>query len=101
MIKYEDLLNNTERSLHDIVDYFRVNYKLQIINLEKKVNNILDSTHFKKLQNYEKLFGFNEAKKGNFFREGKSNQWKKELNKEQINKVEKAFKKNMIALGYL
>ena len=101
VIKYEDLLNNTEHSLRKIAEYFRVNYKLEIINLEKKIKNILDSTNFKKFQDYEKLFGFNEAKKGNFFREGKSKQWKKELNKEQINKIEKAFRKKMITLGYL
>ena len=101
VIKYEDLLNNTEHSLRNITEYFRINYKLEIINLEKKIKNILDSTNFKKFQDYEKLFGFNEAKKGNFFREGKSKQWKKELNKEQINKIEKAFRKKMITLGYL
>ena len=95
------MLNNTEHSLRNITEYFRINYKLEIINLEKKIKNILDSTNFKKFQDYEKLFGFNEAKKGNFFREGKSKQWKKELNKEQINKIEKAFRKKMITLGYL
>ncbi len=101
VIKYEDLLNDTEHSLRIITEYFSLNYKLEIINLEKKVKNILESTNFKKFQEYEKLFGFNEAKKGNFFREGKSMQWKKELNKEQINKIEKAFRKNMITFGYL
>ena len=101
VIKYENLLNNTEHSLRKIAEYFRVNYNLEIINLEIKIKNILDSTNFKKFQDYEKLFGFNEAKKGNFFREGKSKQWKKELNKEQINKIEKAFRKKMITLGYI
>ena len=101
IIKYEDLLYNTEDSLRNIIDYFYVNYKFKISNLEKKIKNILDSTSFKKLQKHEKIFGFNEAKKGNFFREGKSMQWKKELTKEQRNKIEKAFKENMVILGYL
>ena len=101
VIKYEDLLNNTESSLRNIIDYFYVNYKLNISNLEKKIKNILDSTNFTNLQKHEKIFGFNESKNKNFFREGKSMQWKKELTKEQVKKIEKAFRKNMIFLGYL
>ena len=44
--------------------------------------------------------GFAEAANGPFFREGRKNQWKKILNKDQIKKIENKFSKTMLAFGY-
>ena len=44
--------------------------------------------------------GFDEASNGPFFREGKKNQWKRILNKDQIKKIENKFSKTMLAFGY-
>ena len=46
--------------------------------------------------------GFLEKGKGEFFfRKGKVGDWKEKLNKDQTQKIEKAFKAEMIELGYL
>ena len=101
IIKYEDLSKNTEKVLWNIVNFFQKNYKLEFKNIEKKISNILQSTNFDTLQEYEKKFGFNEARNGFFFRKGKINQWRKELSQKEINIIEEAFKDVMNELGYL
>ena len=101
IIKYEDLLNNTEKILWSIINFFCQNYKIKFSNVEKKINNIIESTNFKKLQNYEKKFGFNESRNNMFFRVGRSMQWKKELSIIEKNKIEKEFNSTMNTLGYL
>ena len=45
-------------------------------------------------------FKVNPSKKP-FFRKGKVGDWKEKLNKDQTQKIEKAFKAEMIELGYL
>ena len=71
------------------------------VNYEKiKSSNYLST--FTNLKNYElnnKFFENNSSE--NFFRIGKSGNWKKELNKDQIKKIEDSFKIEMINLGYL
>ena len=53
-------------------------------------------------QNFEEKNNFFENNSSeNFFRIGKSGNWKKELNKDQIKKIEDSFKREMINLGYL
>ena len=101
IIKYEDLLKNTESILWNIENFFFQNYKLKFTNIENKIKNILDSTNFKKFQDYEKKFGFNESRNNIFFRKGKARQWEKKLYEAEKSKIEKKFKKTMNALGYL
>ena len=48
----------------------------------------------------EKKFGFQEATKSMFFRKGKSMQWKRDLTKLQINKIESTFGPVMKKLEY-
>ena len=100
-VRYENLLNDTKIVLTEIINFFKSNFNVNLKNENIKFNNIIKSTDFKNLQKYEKKFGFSEAAKSIFFRKGESAQWKKELTNEQIKKIEKLFKKNMIALDYL
>ena len=57
---------------------------------------------FENLKNLEIKEGFkvNPSKKP-FFRKGKVGDWKEKLSKDQTQKIEKAFKAEMIELGYL
>ena len=80
------------------------NSKLDMV----KLNKTLKSTEFKKMQSLEKVQDFTEAmidqKTGtrkSFFRLGPDNDWKKHLKKKNIEKIEQAFEKEMIELGYL
>ncbi len=108
LIKYEDLIFNKEESLKKILKFI---HKLKNINFEineKKFQNVIDSTSFESMQKLERKKGFNESsinektgEKIAFFNLGPKNDWKKSLDLEVINKIEKAFKKEMTELGYL
>ena len=75
------------------------------MQLEVNYEKIISSNNlsaFKNLKNFEKKKKFFENNSAeNFFRRGKSGNWKKELNKDQIKKIEDNFKIEMINLGYL
>ena len=109
IIKYEDLLENTENTLNKIIIFFEENYGCKFHNKNEVLENIMKTTNFNSLKQHEKKYGFNEApyfyfKSGLaefFFREGKSKQWKEKLSKNQISLIETNFKKTMIELGYL
>ena len=100
IIKYEDLLSNSEKIFTNIIKFlsnimmFEVNYK--------KIKSSNNLSKFTKLKNFEAKNNFFENNSSeNFFRIGKSGNWKKELNKDQIKKIEDSFKNEMINLGYL
>ena len=78
--------------------------KLDITKLDK----IIETTEFAKMQKLEKQKGFREAKidsktgkKIPFFNLGAKNDWKKFLDPEIKLKIEKNFRKEMKELGYL
>ena len=50
---------------------------------------------------WDDLGGHFDPSKKPFFRKGKVGDWKEKLNKDQTQKIEKAFKAEMIELGYL
>ena len=108
LIKYEDLITDKEECLKKILKFI---YKLKNINFEIdeiKIKNIIESTSFENMKNLEKEKGFIEARtkkktaeKIPFFNLGSKNDWKKLLDLEIIEKIEKAFGKEMKELGYL
>ncbi|MDC1054723.1 sulfotransferase domain-containing protein, partial [Alphaproteobacteria bacterium] len=88
IIKYEDLITNKEVIIRQIKDFFNENYGIKIDNYNERLVNILETTKFKYMKEYESKNGFKEAKQwSNFFRKGKAEQWKDELNKEQQSKI--------------
>jgi hypothetical protein len=108
LIKYEDLVLDTEQTFTNILkfvaDLNKVNFSLD----KKKFNNCLKSTSFDNMQKLEDSENFKEAKinsitgkKIKFFNLGVKNDWKKLLDLEIIKKIEKAFEKEMKELGYL
>ena len=108
LIKYEDLIANKEQTLKKILKFI---HKLKNIKSEideVKLKNVIESTSFENMKNLEKNKGFIEARinketeqKIPFFNLGPKNDWKKSLDLVTINKIEKAFKKEMEELGYL
>ena len=75
IIKYEDLINNTEKHFLELIDFIRKDLKIQFKLNSKKFKNIITNTSFKKLQENENIIGFDEVYKGKFFRKGLSKQW--------------------------
>ena len=108
LLKYEDLIVDREKTFLKILEFI---YKLKKtkFDLDKtKFKNVLETTDFEKMKELEKKKGFFEAKinkktgqKIPFFNLGPKNNWKQLLDKKIIEKIENAFEKEMIELGYL
>lgn len=101
IIKYEDLITNKEGIIGQIRDFFNENYGIKINNYNERLVNILKTTKFEYMKDYETKNGFKEAKQwSSFFRKGKAEQWKDELKKEQQSKIEENFKEQMNEFKY-
>ena len=82
--------------------------KTKISINHSKIDKIIESTDFKKMQQLEKDKGFFEAAKHRdtkekitFFNKGPENNWKKLLDEKNKNKIEQAFNKEMKELNYI
>ena len=107
VIKYEDLENDTFKTLKNLIIYinslFEVNEKID----EIKINNCIKTTNFEILKHKEKKEGFPEnvySKKTNkeidFFHLGPKNKWEKVVPKEFHEKINNIFKKDLKNLKY-
>ncbi len=101
LIKYEDLVYNKRNIILKIIEFFKINYKIEILNRNIKIENIIKSTEFKNLQEIESKMGFVEASKfSKFFAVGKKEQWRSELKKNEVELIEKKFHELMKKLNY-
>ena len=106
LIKYEDLVSDTESQLEKIVKFLE---KFIPIKTNKEKNyNIVKSTSFDQLKSMEKKGLFKEGmvnkisnEKVDFFRLGPKNKWEDSLEKNIQKELEDTFKKEMRELGYL
>jgi len=108
LIKYEDLVNDKEKTFLKILNFLSKFKKTQFTLDTEKFTKVLETTDFKKMQNLEKKEGFREAKinqktgeKIPFFNLGPENNWKNKLDTALKDRIEKAFKPEMEELGYL
>ena len=101
IIKYEDLVTNKETVIKKVIEFFNKNFEIKINNTNNRLKNILRTTSFSYMKNMEVKNSFDEAMPwSDFFREGKKQQWKKVLNKEQQSKILNSFKEYMDLFGY-
>ena len=105
IIKYEDLIYKKKLVLDHIISFFYSNYGFKFDNLDIKILNIIKSTSFNKLKKEEEISGFKEKSNKNnngFFSVGEKNQWKKVLNKKQIDLINNntLFRKIMNRFNY-
>ena len=108
LIKYEDLINKRELTFLNILNFVHKITKSKIVLDKKKFDNTIKTTSFENMQKLEKEKGFSEAginirtgEKVPFFNLGPKNDWRQSLDLAIIQKIEKAFKKEMKELGYL
>ena len=108
LIKYEDLIADREKYFLESLKFIYKLNNTDFILDKSKFNNVLDTTSFEKLQRLENEEGFFEAKKDKktgkkipFFNLGPKNDWKTLLDQKIREKIEKAFRKEMIELNYL
>ena len=92
VLKYEDLVYKKEEAVKIIVNFFEKNFKIKFNSNDEKIANIVESTSFEELKSQENKYGFTEASSGAFFRRGEKNQWKNELNNQQIARLENKFR---------
>ena len=100
LVRYEDMMNNSEKTFRNILDYLSKFLPLKLNN--EKIKSALEITSFSNLTSMEKKTGFTEIGSGEkFFRKGEVGEWKKKLDPKLANRLEEAFKKEMIELNYL
>ena len=107
LIKYEDLISDTEKTFINIINFISklINSKIEIN--EKKLKKVIEATSFEKIQKLEKKSGFSEAKikkngeKINFFNLGPENDFNKFLDSKTREDIEKNFSNEMKELNYL
>ena len=107
LIKYEDLIKDTEKSFLKILKFIHKLNNSNFLLDKNKFDNVIKTTSFSNMQKLEKAKGFNESKIDNtgkkipFFNLGPKNDWKKILNLKIQKKIEDVFKEEMIELNYL
>jgi len=108
LIKYEDLIKNTKEKLIEVFNFFQTLGMNKSLYDDKKLDSVIKSTQFNNMKRLEKEIGFDESvmdkktnKKIPFFNLGPSNDWRNKLDTNLVNKIEKAFSKEMEELGYL
>ena len=100
VLKYEDVVYKKEDVIKTIIKFFEKNFKIKFNSNNLKIENIVESTSFKKLKSQETKYGFVEASSGDFFRKGEKNQWKNELNVKQIARLENKFRDFITKFSY-
>ncbi|WP_440635063.1 sulfotransferase domain-containing protein [Candidatus Pelagibacter sp. HIMB1746] len=107
LIKYEDLISKKKTVLIRVFKFLNqvgFSHNLNII----KLNKAIKTTEFNLMKSKEEKESFSEAlpdketgKRRVFFNLGPKNDWRKILDKKNIEKIEKHFKDEMLELGYL
>ena len=107
LIKYEELILNDEKYFEKILLFIKNISKMDFDISEKKIKKVLEEIKFEKLKKLEKEKGFHESKKDdkgntiNFFRSGKTKQWKNNSDLKTKNMIEEVCQKEMKELGYI
>jgi len=109
LIKYEDLLENTNSELIKIITFIKKFTPIQTNDIKNK--NIIRTTSFNHLKNLEEKGGFKENahdrtdkainKKKKFFYLDPDNNWKDSLDKKIKDEIEFELSTEMKELGYL
>ena len=100
IIKYEDLISDTQNTFTKIIKYLNKIDNIKIDN--EKIKSCVNLTSFKNLRKIEEEKGFIEKGFGKFFfRKGRVGDWKNKLNQNLVKKIEEKFKLEMKELGYI
>jgi hypothetical protein len=97
VVRYEDMLDSPLKTFGGVAKFLGFNPP------RDRLDRALKLSSFKVLQNQERQKGFIEKSQHteNFFREGKSGQWKKILTPEQVARIQETHGEQMKRFGYL
>ena len=101
IIRYEDLISDQYQYFKKILNFINDFKKINIDTL--KIKETIELCKLENLSKLEDQVGFDEKlkKEKKFFRKGLVDEWKSQLNKDQIKKIENAFFEEMRELKYL
>ena len=106
LIKYENLIDDPKKEVKKIIEFLNNFFRINIS--DNNLNNVISNSSFENIKNLETKGLFDESAKDkntgkvkNFFYLGKENNWKRMLNKNILNKLEKNFQTEMKELGYM
>ena len=106
-IKYEDMVKNPDQIFRNLIIFTNAICKFNKDVDEKKLKNAIESTNFKNLQSIENkgqfsenVYSLKDKRKIKFFYLGPDNDWRKQLDKELINKMNKYYEGDIKKLGY-
>ena len=101
LIRYEDLISDQYQYFKKILNFINDFKKINIDEL--KIKETIELCKLESLSKLEDQIGFEEKLKNEkkFFRKGLVDEWKSQLNKDQIKKIENAFFEEMRELKYL
>ena len=105
LVRYEDLVENSKEEFTKIANF--VGNLLKVKFTEDQIDTAINLSSFDKLQKMEKKNGFTESnidregKRNKFFFLGPRNDWRKFLDKNISNDIEKEFEEEMKELKYL
>ena len=106
-IKYEDMIENPNRVFEDLVVFINTICNFNISVDSKKLGNAIETTNFKKLQEIENqgkfsenVYSLKDKRKIKFFYQGPNNDWRKNLDKNMIKKMNEYYKEDLKKLKY-
>ena len=106
-IKYEDMITKPDEVFRDLVVFVNTLCRFNEGINSLKLNNSIQTTSFDKLKNIENQGNFSESvyslkdkRKIKFFFLGPKNDWRKELDKSLIKKMNEYYKEDLNKFGY-
>ena len=106
-IKYEDMIKNPNHVFKDLVIFINAICKFNNNVDSKKLENAIETTNFKKLQEIENqgkfsenVYSLKDKRKIKFFYQGPNNDWRKNLDQNMIKKMNEYYKEDLTKLGY-
>ena len=107
IIKYEDMITKPDEVFRDLVVFVNTLCRFNEGINSLKLNNSIQTTSFDKLKNIENQGNFSESvyslkdkRKIKFFFLGPKNDWRKELDKSLIKKMNEYYKEDLNKFGY-
>lgn len=97
VIRYEDLIEDPDANFKTILEQYGIEYD------ETKFEHALSASSFSALQKAEDESGFHEkgVRQSRFFRRGEAGCWRDEMTPDQARRIEREFRKAMLAFGYV
>ena len=101
------MVKKPNQVFRDLIVYVNTICRFNVEVDEKKLNNAIKSTNFKKLQEIENqgkfsenVYSLHDNRKIKFFYQGPQNDWQKNLDDNMIKKMNKYYEKDLIKFGY-